>query len=327
MKKISWLLLCCVLATGLCLTAVACGDSSTDKPTYLVEVEGGTGGGNYYGDVNCTVVAEIPDGKQFLKWVSGDKEMSANATYTFTVKENVKLTAVFAEDVGIGELYTINVRFGSGTGTYFAGTEHLLKVSGEYEGLNFTGWQAKYTDADGQEKTEIISTENPFTLTVSKDMEITACFAETKLETPDNSEGQFFRIAENGAYEMDRQKDGQGNKKTAFTDGCAYLVYRMYDSDGPDANPVTSFKIVPLAQQVGEYYHTQLTSMDGTKTYYLLGPFGDLYLDQATDQAEIRSLLGIETGKTYYFDVQAIAKEGTLWTDSDVSVIGPGCTF
>ena len=330
MSRLLSVLLGAVLVAGTILIA-GCqteggGTTDPEREVCLVEVEGGSGGGYYYKDTNCTVVADEVEGKQFMKWVSGNRELSDSSTYVFTVTEDISLEAVFADDVDVTDLCDINVKFGTGSGRYFAGTERELKVSEEYSALTFAGWEATYKDDNGQDVTEVISTQNPYTLTVERDMDIKACFESATLATPDNSEGQHFRIAANGAYEFDREKNADGSRKTVFVLGVAYLQYRMYDSADPEAQPIAEFRIVPIANPTTDGAKAYLENSEGQRQD-LKGPLGDLYHDEDAGKAQIRILLGIETGKTYYFDVQAIAVEDSPFVSSEISVRGPGCTF
>lgn len=310
---------------SLCAVAfTACGGDEDDKSvtpekSCLVQVEGGTGGGYYFINTNCTVKAEIPEGKQFIKWISGETDLSPNAEYTFTVTKNVKLKAVFGDDVPSTKTCTLDVHWGNGSGTFLEGSVVTLTVDGKYSGLQFTGWQATYRDADGSDKTEIISTESRYDLTVTKDMYVTACFNESKLATPDNSKGQMFSVSANTAYELDRQKNEDGSRKTALVDGCGYLLYTAYtkNADG-GLTQVGQGKIIPLAKQEGEY-HSYMYSMDGEIKTGMKGPRGDLYQDTADGKAAIRRILNMEVGTEYFITVQAVAGEDTPYTSSDVS--------
>ena len=68
-------------------------------PTYTVTVEGGEGGGSYEEGAEATVTATIPEGKLFVEWQISGVKVSENATYTFTVTENVELSAVFEDEI------------------------------------------------------------------------------------------------------------------------------------------------------------------------------------------------------------------------------------
>ena len=75
----------------------------TDIPApvdkYTVTVVGGTGGGEYEAGESCTVTATVPDGQQFIRWLVNGEEVSASPSYTFTVTENMTITAVFNDEI------------------------------------------------------------------------------------------------------------------------------------------------------------------------------------------------------------------------------------
>lgn len=307
MKRIARFLtvaLCALLAVGAGALA-ACGSEKTEpRKTCLVQVDGGTGGGYYYVDTNCTVVAEVPEGKQFMKWTSGSTDLSPNAEYTFTVTKNIRLKAVFADDIPDMNVYTVSVRYGYGGGIFFKGTSVHLKA-GEYYGATFTGWEAAYKGANGEAVTETVSTEPEFDLTVDKDISLVARYDAEKLQTPNNDNGEMFRISANGAYEMDR------NGSTAFVNGCAYLLYTAYERDeNGDFVAVGRGKMVPLAEKEGEYYH-YMWSMDETLKVGLKGNKCDIYQDVASAKDVIRAILNVQTNKKYYISVQAKGGDDT----------------
>lgn len=316
-----WKLLSVLLGLLLTLVGVAaCAEPEGDsRPYYLVEVEGGTGGGYYYGDTNCTVVADVPAGKQFMMWTADGNGVSANATYTFTVTKNIKLTAVLADDVEDVHLYTLNVQCGTGSGVFVAGSEREIAVSERYSGLTFKGWMEVTEDEEGNEVRTLLSTENPYRITLTKDVTVAAEFEGFgAYPTPDNTEGQYFRIAANGAYEFDREG---AKEDSVFDDSTVeYLVYAMYESPDDNARPVATFKIV---HEESGSFHAYLSDMAGAVRQTLKGSLGDLYHDEEGGKAQIRSILGVKAGMTYYFDVQIFGTKGV----SAVSAKGPGYTF
>ena len=262
------------------------------------------GGGYYYVDTNCTVTAVVPEGKQFIKWVSGETDLSANAEYTFTVTKNIKLKAVFEDDIPDITLYTVNVRWGNGSGNYFAGKKVNVSVVQDYVGATFTGWEATYK-VNGEDVTEVISTQASFELTVDKDIDITARYNAVPLATPTNDNGQMFCVAANGAYEFARQKTSDGSKMTAFVPGCAFLLYTAYVKNGDnELVKVGQGKVVPLPKQEGEYYH-YMYSLDGKTKGGLKGGNGNIYQDTPDAKATIRAILGMELNNTYYITAQA----------------------
>lgn len=319
--RLIWVLLGAVVAlSAVALVGCDGGDEPTAEPrkSCFVSVEGGSGGGYYYVDTNCTVKAEIPEGKQFMKWVAGTTDLSPNAEYTFTVTKNIAVKAVYADDVPNTVAYDIDVHWGNGSGRYFGGSELTVTVDSRYSALTFTGWKATY-EKNGEDVTELVSTQSVYKLTVDRDMYLTACFDEVKLQTPDNSAGAMFSVSSNTAYELDRQKNADGSRKTAFVQGCEYLLYIAYEkNDNDELVEVGRGKIVPLAKQQGEYHH-YFYSMDETKYTGLKGGNGNIYQDAADSKAIIRQILNMEVGKEYFVTVQAMAADDTPYADSEVS--------
>lgn len=64
---------------------------------YSVVVIGGSGGGYYGLNEECTVVAEVPAGKTFVRWqvIGSGTTLSTDASYTFPVTASVNLEAVY----------------------------------------------------------------------------------------------------------------------------------------------------------------------------------------------------------------------------------------
>lgn len=313
LAKLFSVMLCILSVSGVFMLA-ACNKSNGTQPekTCLVQVDGGTGEGYYFVNTNCTVVAEVPEGKQFIKWVSGETDLSPNAEYTFTVTKNIRLKAVFADDIADINAYTVNVRYGFGGGCFFNGTTVTI-TAGEYYGATFTEWVATYKGADGNDVTEKISAEPEFGLTVSKNMNLEARYEATRLATPDNENGQMFRISSNGAYELDRNKNEDGSKKTAIVEGVAYLLYNVYEIKADTEDElvlVGQSKVVPIGHAEGEYYH-YMYDMAGTTKVGLKGGSGNMYQDVASAKDQIRKIMNIESGRKYYISVRAMGGDDT----------------
>ena len=64
---------------------------------YNVTVVGGTGGGEYAKGESVTVTANVPYGKEFVKWTAGGEDVSTDNPYTFTLRGDVTLTAVLED--------------------------------------------------------------------------------------------------------------------------------------------------------------------------------------------------------------------------------------
>lgn len=113
-------------------------DGIYDESTYI---------GHYYGD-ECTVVAtakpyiEYPDANyKFVKWTCGDETLSLESMYTFTVEDDMHLTAVFREQVYTVNATPNNFNYGTidGTGIYNVGAECTLIANSAMD-CSFIGW-------------------------------------------------------------------------------------------------------------------------------------------------------------------------------------------
>lgn len=180
------------------ISLVACGDSNTDgEPSdpvtpvkYTVTVVNGTGGGEYDENTTVTVTATVPEGKVFVKWTVSDREVSTANPYTFTVTEDVTITAVSESDVPVTEtcaITRINVISGEtvpmGTKTYDKGEEITL-IADEISKKEFVAW--RFDDADG----EILSEQATYSFVVEKDVTIVAVY-RGKPVTPVTDGGGF----------------------------------------------------------------------------------------------------------------------------------------
>ena len=92
-----------------------------------------------------TAVATPNDGYRFVAWKNGSEIVSTTATYVFQVTEDITLTAVFEENVGIDDVDMDNVTIYSANSTIFVkGVEgqdvHVYDVNGRmmYRELNAT---------------------------------------------------------------------------------------------------------------------------------------------------------------------------------------------
>ena len=71
-----------------------------DAPSVEIKVKGGTGAGVVKQGDTVTIIANAPaEGKRFKHWENASGEiLSTKATYEFSVRENITLTAVY-EDI------------------------------------------------------------------------------------------------------------------------------------------------------------------------------------------------------------------------------------
>lgn len=164
------------VVTASAFSAVAAG-CRVDEPyvfEYEVSVVGGTGSGTYKDGDDCSVTAEIPEGKKFGKWVNEYGEVLSTANpYTFKVDGDTEIYAV-TDDIAT---YKIEVIGGTITGTsdyeatVYAG--ETVSVSAKSSNSHrFKEWLI-----NGTEK----SSANPYTFTATQDMKIEAVVDESYL--------------------------------------------------------------------------------------------------------------------------------------------------
>ena len=151
------------------------GDSSSAaRDSYTVTVENGEGSGEYEKNTLVTITATVPEGKAFVKWISGNEDISTRNPYVFVVSKDITLTAVF-EDVR--DSYTVTVENGTGSGEYAKDTRATVTATVP-KGKKFVKWVSGNED---------ISTKNPYVFVVSKDITLTAVFEdETEIDVIHN---------------------------------------------------------------------------------------------------------------------------------------------
>ena len=129
---------------------------------YTVTVVGGTGGGTFESGAQCTVTATVGEDENFLRWEADGTEVSAENPYTFRVTGDITLTAITERKAPA--TFTVTVVGGTGGGTFESGAQCTVTATvGENE--DFVGWTE-----DGK----TVSTENPYTFNVTRDVELTA---------------------------------------------------------------------------------------------------------------------------------------------------------
>ncbi len=180
MKKIlNKRVLSCILALFLIpaflLTLFAgCADDEETADTYTVTVVNGTGGGEFEEGETATITATVPNGQTFVAWTEDGEVVSTENPYTFEVTGNVTLTATFSgEDTD--ETYTVTVENGTGGGEYEEG--ETATVTAATDQGTFSHWEI-----GGQQ----VSTDNPYTFTVTGDVTITAVFKNAYTVTVTN---------------------------------------------------------------------------------------------------------------------------------------------
>lgn len=237
MKKIlNKRVLSCILALFLIpaflLTLFAgCADNEETADAYTVSVINGTIDGTdgktyseYEPGTSVTVTATIPTGQTFVAWTEDGEVVSTENPYTFEVTGNVTLTATFSgEDTD--ETYTVTVENGTGGGEYEEG--ETATVTAATDQGTFSHWEI-----GGQQ----VSTDNPYTFTVTGDVTITAVFKDAYTVTVTNGtvngsasgtfdEGTEVTIAATtGTHNFDHWENAAGEKLNYSTETFSYTV-------------------------------------------------------------------------------------------------------
>ena len=142
--------------------------------------EGGTvtGGGTYLGGTTCTLTATANEGYTFVNWTKNGSQVSTSPSYTFTVTADASYVANF-EAVGVEYAITAEANPAeggtvTGGGTYLGGTTCTLTATAN-TGYTFINWT---------ENGEEVSTENPYSFTVTGDRALVANFTLSGLPVP-----------------------------------------------------------------------------------------------------------------------------------------------
>ena len=139
--------------------------SATANPT-----DGGTieGAGNYNYGQNVTLTATANTGYTFVNWTEDDAEVSANATYSFTITDNRTLVANFQINTYIVSASANPTDGGtvSGAGDYTHGQTVTLSAVAN-TGYNFVNWT---------ENGSVASTDAEFSFTATANRTLVANF-------------------------------------------------------------------------------------------------------------------------------------------------------
>ena len=131
-----------------------------------------TGAGDYVDGATATLTATPNAGYTFVNWTKGGIEVSTDATYTFTVTEDVELVANFkpVQYTLIAPTNDENKGTVSGAGTYDHGTVVTLEATAK-PGYKLLYWSDR-------------STDNPRTITMTKNEAISAYFVKEYATEP-----------------------------------------------------------------------------------------------------------------------------------------------
>lgn len=183
MRKLLW------ATFGVALISMVFAGCKKDEPTYTVQVsatEGGTveGQSGEYKEGETVVFTVVPaDGYYFSKWSDGN----TNNPRTITIRKDLTITAEFAQNL----LLTISAS-DNGTietdvnGRYSPGSSVTVTAKPDADYF-FASW------SDG-------STDNPRTITIDKEITITAQFAQNPLVTIIAGSNGSVNGSTNGRY-------------------------------------------------------------------------------------------------------------------------------
>ncbi len=162
-----------VIIGCMCLFT-ACGGTEdaggeTTDTSYTVTVTNGTGGGEYDANAEATVTATVPDYKEFTRWIDGDgNQASTSNPYTFTVTEDISLTAEFTDIA-----YTVSVSGGTANATSYKYGDNATVTALVGDDYSFVKW----IDGNNNE----VSTSATYSFTVSEDISLVAVMEYSKV--------------------------------------------------------------------------------------------------------------------------------------------------
>lgn len=177
--------------------------------------EGGTvtGGGTFNYGETCTVTATANEGYDFVNWTQGFFSVSNEASYTFTVTNNVNLTANFS-------LQTLEVKVAiepaeagdvTGEGSYNYGDEVTLSVI-RNEDWAFLNWTE-----DG----EVVSEEPIYVFTITCNRDLVAHFMYTEGIGENNISAKVYPNPTKGEITL----EGEGLQSVRIANAFGQTVY------------------------------------------------------------------------------------------------------
>ena len=154
---------------------------------------GGTASGNglYNHGENVTVSAIANPGYEFVNWTEYGEVVSTSPEYVFEITKPRSLYANFKEKKGIEVVVSINMPGGKvlGGGTYNYGDEVTVEAIPNC-GYKFVNW------AEGR---AIISTDNPYSFTVTESMFLLANFEEVEMVIVETIDADGIKVYPNPA--------------------------------------------------------------------------------------------------------------------------------
>ena len=295
---------------------------------------GGTvsGGGSYSDGQTATLTATANSGYLFSGWYKGDTKVSTGKSYTFTVTENVTLTAKFYKlSMDYTVTATANPSEGgtvSGGGSYSAGNTATVTATPK-NGWHFIGW------FDGSNK---VSSDASYSFTVTGNVNLTAKFEKdsyTVTVTANPAEGGTVTgggTYNSGAYATLTATPNSGwhfvgwyqngsqvsTQQSFFRPVVSNLAYvAKFEKDAP-TNPTQNAKLnVPQSTEVG-YKSTvtvTATAEDVPEGYFVALYDGDIQLAKGDNKTVSYTMTKMKAGKT--LTAKIIDSNGNVQSTAD----------
>lgn len=223
--------------------------------TLAVEPEGGgtvTGGGQFDAGRSVTVRVAASSGYAFAGWQENGETVSTEEAYTFQVRGDRTLTAVFFMEIPV---YTISASIdpaGSGTvtgaGQYQEGETVTLTASPE-EGYQFSAWK---------EAGQTVSEDETYTFTAASNRTLVAAFVERVSRLPEGyTELEYIQSDGNCYIDTNvKPRPDAGSANTTANSDTKIVV----DAEPIDA-PTSSSKYIVYAS-------SSATTSTGAINYY-----------------------------------------------------------
>ena len=200
---------------SVCKVSVISGEGGTAKTSETELIPGW----------EVTITATPEETYRFVNWTVGGKEVSKENPYTIAINQNTQFKANFEKDN-----YTLKVTAGEGgvvkasqEGIVLNGTKVTLTATPK-EGYGFVNWTV-----NGEE----VSKENPYTVTITNDIEYVANFITHKVTVI---------AGEGGTAETSKTQAGHNEQVTLTAtpnDGYSFVNWTVNGEEVSKENPYT----------------------------------------------------------------------------------------
>ncbi|MCL6103532.1 MAG: T9SS type A sorting domain-containing protein [Bacteroidetes bacterium] len=220
-----------------------------------------SGGGSYQSGQSRTVTATANSGYTFTNWTENGSQVSANASYTFTLSGNRTLVANFSQNQVNYTITTSSSPTAGGTtsggGTYASGQSRTVTATAN-SGYTFTNW----TENGSQ-----VSANASYTFTLSGNRTLVANFTQNSGCTAPTSQASnitFENVRQD--YMMIMFQTGNGGKRIIKINTTNNFTNPLNGSD-----PAANSNYSGSGEQViynGTLNGVEVTGLSGNTTYY-----------------------------------------------------------